>query len=201
MTVLITWDVDDREAEEFFDYAGYKTRRMTEPMRKVGDHVAFLILAQFASEGRAMSGGWYPLNEDYRDEKVAEGWQEEILRRSDALLEDATHPSSGYGAVSQGPVKVGNGWLTLDIDRRADDGTDIVELHQQGRPGGTGKHDTHMPARPLWETTQEFELAVEAIFSDWLDELKRTNIRRRGRTTPRPASLQPTYQLEPYLYG
>lgn len=200
MTVLITWDIEDAEAEAYFDYAGYKTRRMTEPMREVGRVVELLVRLQFSSEGHAMSAGWAELNEEYETEKIEQGYPPTILVRTDELRENATEHSSGYGAVAHGPVKVGNGWLTLDIDRIAEDGTDIVEAHQQGRPGGSG-HRTHMPARPLWETTSEFEATVERIFEEWLDELKRTNVRRRGNALPRPASIQPTYQLEPYLYG
>lgn len=200
MTVLITWDIDDDEAEAYFDYAGYKTRRMTEPMRRVGNLVELLIGLQFITEGLTMSGGWRHLDPDYEDEKIGDGYFDGILHREGDLEEAATEHSSGYGAVSRGPVKVGNGWLTLDIERIVKDGTDIAAVHQTGRAPG-GKHTHYMPARPLWETTQDFEAGVEVIFAEWLDELKRTNVRRRGKSLPRPGTIQPSYQLEPYLYG
>lgn len=175
MPVVIEYNIDDTTAQAFFTYADRHISRMTEPMRRIANMVHAYTEMQFESEGLMMSGGWMPLTPKYEERKTQEVGPKPILERSGDMKEDVTRePLTGLGLMheSAGRVRYGNGWMTYDPEHWAggDHPVELVQLHQEGRDFGT--RGGFMPARPIWETTDEFEEAVQVAVADWLDDVR-----------------------------
>lgn len=194
--LLLQFNLDDRRAQEYFDYAGYHTRRMTPIFRQIGELVHGYVEAQFDTEGMAMSGGWAQL----APRTVADrGSAHPILEREGILRHDVTtrpRPGAQFG----GGLHYGNGWLTFAPTSHRN-GTDLVDVHSHGREPQnvdpkTGMPTGGMPARPVWETPTALYAEINYIAFRWLQELKSSNIRRRGLTMPRPADLAPNFSFQ-----
>lgn len=181
--ILISVEVDDHDAQEFFTYAGYRSRDMSEPFRAVFDLVvAPGIMEQFENNppGGLRAGGWAPLKESYLAQKMADGYDHRTLIRRGDLHLAAMRP-----------------W-----HRVTHDGLDVAILdekaayHQYGRSGGHSKGGS-MPERPIVVWTKTDDEMSEAIFTLWLDQL-RTGNRRRGEPS---ASLRPDVILNTSVAG
>lgn len=196
--LLLEFDVNDRQAQEYFDYAGYHTRRMTPMFRQIAELVHGYVEAQFDTEGYAMSGGWAELAPSTIADR---GSAHPILVREGVLKHDATrHPRRG--AEFGSGLHYGNGWLTF-MPESWRNGVDLVEVHSEGRKPGEdsdGREYPGMPARPIWETPISFNAEVGLIALEWLNELKHTNVRRAGRDIPRPSDIEPTFSFEGELF-
>lgn len=198
--LLLHFEVDDDRAQEYFDYAGYKARRMTPIFREIATLVHGYVEAQFDTEGMALSGGWAQLAPRTIEDRG--GSAHPILEREGILRRDATErprPGAQFG----GGLHYGNGWLTFDpVSYR--NGVDLVEVHSEGRePTGvdpiTGRPTGSMPARPIWEEPAGFGAEINYIAFKWLQELKRANIRRRHISMPRPSDLEPDFSFEGFI--
>lgn len=175
--IVLSYEVDDSTAQRYFGYAERHVRSMTEPMRRISRLVNLYVTMQFESEGDSMSGGWAELSEEYLKEKERHYPGMPILQRTRELMEDATaDPFTGLllGQRGGGGLRYGDGWLVYNpkSERTTDNGTiDLVEIHQTGREPD-GERTYYMPARPIWETTEQFELGARREVADWLDELR-----------------------------
>lgn len=191
--LLIEYQINDELAQAYFDYAGYHVRRMTPLMHDIANLVHGYVEAQFDTEGYAMSGGWEELNPRYVEDERG-GQFHPILDREGILREDVTKPPR-RGAEFGSGLHYGNGWVTFRPESLRN-GVDLVEVHSQGRAGGSGPHDSYMPARSIWETPADLDFEVNSQAFLWLRELKRANIRRAGRALDRPDDLTPSFSFE-----
>lgn len=184
MTILVSYDVDTREVDRWFAYAGYKARRgFADEFRVIKERIKNDAFLQFATEGGHLSGGWAPLAESTLDDKFRDGFALAILHRTMQLR---------FAMTDDGAFDVGPFHLAYGPSRLAEDGTDLVEVHSLGRPpGGRGGA---MPARPPWEVTERFTEFIENRFEEWLDDLRTANSRRRGPGM-RPSFPAPSFNL------
>lgn len=193
--LVLEYEVDDDQAQRYFDYAGYHVRHMTPMFRDIAYLVQDYVTLQFDSEGVLMSGGWAELAPRTVQER---GSEHPILEREGILRHDATaHPARGseYG----GGLRYGNGWLTF-MPESYRNGVDLVEVHSEGRPpqgiNDDGEPYGAMPPRPIWETPATWDLTVQTIALNWLNEVKRANIRRAGRDADFPEVLTPSFSFD-----
>lgn len=182
--ILISYNVDDREAQAFFDYAGYKTRDMREPLERVLRFVRAFEMEVFASEGEALLGHqWDELSDNppgrgYLSRKERERPGQTILRYDDDLW---------LQAISAGRTTVDS--LTYEVTAQNKRGFDYGEAHMTG----TDK----MPARPWFGWTQSHEEFTQYVFELWLDELRTANARRgeiNSGARPQAPSIDFIYQ-------
>lgn len=192
--LLLELNVDDDQAQQFFDYAGYHTRHMSSLFRQIASLVHGYVEAQFDTEGYAMSGGWAELAPSTIADR---GSEHPILEREGILRHDVTRPPS-RGAEFGGGLHYGNGWLTFMPDSYRN-GVDLVEVHSEGRPpqgvNEDGEPYGEMPPRPIWETPMSFDTEISVLALAWLNDVKRTNARRRGLELPRPSDIEPTFSF------
>ncbi len=183
MSLVLQYEIDSDTAQRFFEYAGYRTRNMSEPFAQTRTLTQHWINMQFDSEGGQMSGGWEPLTMPYLERKMqSPNLSENILEATGALKRDAARS-----------VRSGSDWVEVAIPTRSKDGEySLVELHQEGRDG-----DNAMPARPVWETTTEYLEEVQFIYWRWLDQVRSRNARRRGSSRPSGGlRVEPSYTID-----
>jgi len=183
--LVISYDVDDDEVQEYFTYAGYRARDMRDPFRRTLSLIHSIASANFFTEG-GLVGGWEPLTPRYAKWKArTHGSRPMLVLSPGAPLRRA--------ATSQGTVnKTG---LRYRPTARNQDGFDYAEPIYLGRVDGGGPHDSEMAARPWFDPEdQEFLDNVEAIFYEWLDDVRSRNRRRTGEAV-RPAAPSPTYVI------
>jgi hypothetical protein len=190
--LILDVEIKAEQAQAYFDYAGFHVRSMTSPFRMIAWVVQEHVEQQFNTEGMHLSGGWPELAESTKSDRGDDGHP--ILDDTGQLRRDVT-ANPARGAEFGGGLRYGNGWLTFNPEswRGGEDPVDLVEAHAEGRDASyhpTSKRVAGgMPSRPVWETPAEFDVEMNAILSNWLDELKRTNVRRRGLDIPRPDGL------------
>lgn len=196
MPVIIQYEVDDDQAQRFFDYAGYRARSMRTPFSRVAGRIRSIMFEQFDTQGAVFpSAGqdqWAPLNPSYLEGKIEDGYDERIGRRTGEMRRQALH------------IQYGTDYVELSINHFNEEGEDIAEEFHSGRPNEVlvdSKGNPYMgggqPARPLWETTEEFKDEVQMIFWMWLADLKRFNRRRAGLEVVMPGMhVSPTMMID-----
>lgn len=158
--------VDDTQAQEFFDYAGYRSRDLREPLKDVLHSVVLRGIAeQFATQG-GRSGGWAPLSDSY------------MMRKPPGLpILMLTGQMAEYlmlGDMPGGPARVTREEL------RYHPTMDRVSWLHWGAYNGRG----YLPPRHIIEWTNEDDAATEEIFASWLDDVMHANTRRYGGSRP-----------------
>lgn len=177
MDVVVSIEVDDSDAQSFFNYAGYHARDMRDPLEDVLHLIIGPgIVEQFEENppGGHRAGGWLPLKESYLAAKVAGGYDHRTLIRTDAMraeliadIESARVTKDELHFIATDPK---------------------VPYHQYGRSGG-GRGGV-MPARPIVVWTHEDDEKATAIFELWLDRLREANARRGAvDSSLRPSSF------------
>jgi hypothetical protein len=161
--LLLSIDVDDSEAQAYFDYAGYHARDMRDPLRDVLHQVILPgIFEQFESEGDR-SGGWQPLTERWEQYKMRKGAIPMILQFHGDMRDEM------LGLDGSEPWRITHDELNYAVhDKKA-------TLHQQG-----GWEPGRPPQREIIVITAEDDEHIEFIFTEWLDELRVANFRRGG---------------------
>jgi hypothetical protein len=187
--LILDVEISTERAQAYFDYAGFHVRSMTSPFRMIANLVNWHVQEQFDTEGYHLSGGWPELHPSTKRSRGDDGHP--ILVREGVLERNVT-ARPARGAEFGGGLRYGNGWLTFRPDGGHQD-VDLVEVHSEGR-GATGTNRDgvptgEMPPRPIWETPADFDDELNAILSEWLDDLKRFNARRAGLDLPRPGEL------------
>lgn len=177
--IVFSYKVNDAEAQEFFDYAGFKSRDMREPFERVLDFVRMFEAAVFESEGEVLLGErWTELSDDYLARKIAEWGPKPILRASDDLF---------LLAITEGRAYTTG--VTYEVDAVSDRGFDYGEAHMSGT--------NRMVPRPWFGWTEDHEEYTRFVFEEWLDELREANARRgpaEPNARPEPPHLSYIYE-------
>ena len=163
----LRWDITDDgilDVEEFFDYAGYKSRDMRQPLREVQFIIEDSITEQLDTQGH---GGWEPLTQRYGDWKA--------IRAPGAPMLELT---GKMRTVIETPAAWEMTMTTLNYDTmRADPGKAgmMPGWHQEGAMRSKGGF---LPPRPILELNESDYEYMEDAFVNWLDELRDNNSRR-----------------------
>lgn len=159
--VIHSWD--DRDAEGYFVYAGYKARDARQPLRDAGRLVLRHVKRAFTEEGP----GWQDLSEKYQLQKQKKwGFVYPILVASDALNQDGLKSHATRASAISVRSSADGGHLTYTVDK------DYAAAHNEGE----GK----MPQRQFLDLDFDLIERVDEIFLDWLDDTRGANRRRRG---------------------
>lgn len=165
---LIIYDLDTREAEAFFEYAGFRARNMRDPLQRVGNRLLHHVNLTFATEGGWVAHPWPELNPKYAAWKLSQVGERPMLVFTGQLRREA---------ISRRRLRIeasyGHGRLRYTLDRPA-----YAEYHQDGE--GRNKR------RPFVVINRELVEEVELVFREWLEELKGLNVSRRGLNLTNP---------------
>ncbi len=176
------WEWDDRQADAFFAYAGYKARNPAEPLRAAGSRLLTHINRTFQAEG-AYDGAdpWEPLNADYAMEKLAKFGVRPVLVASGKMRREA---------ISRRRIKVSNdadgGTLNYELHNPV-----FAEFHQDGATQTAYNHrgepyQITLPSRPFVRITPQLSEQIEFEFRLWLEQIKSRNRRRASLNLPNP---------------
>lgn len=177
MTVVVGFKVHREEVDSYFAYAGYKVRDMREPFTDVAKMTISMVHEQFLTEGARMGTPWEPLSASYLLEKEISFPGRRILVRTGEMelgTEDFFNPTV---------LRITKDSMHYKPHRLVDGDVDLVQVHAMGRgPLGfnskTGEPWGAMPARPIFEETQEWYDEVERAFTRWLNGLRERNTAR-----------------------
>lgn len=170
----LVYRLDERQAEAFFTYAGFRARNLSEPLRRAGRRLLHHVNLTFATEGAWIGEEWPELDPTYAAHKLADVGAKPMLVYSGELRRDAISDR------------------TLRIEQHGEGATLVYSLanrkaaaHQYG--GWVDeKGREHPPARPFFEVTPELVEGIETDFRIWLEEIKGVNARRRHLDLPMP---------------
>ncbi len=184
---LVEIDIDTKEAEAYFEYAGHHTRSARRPLTKMLTFIRGRVNLAFDTEGSAALGyKWKPLSKKYAIEKAIEFPGRGILVREGLMYRYA---------ITAGEVT--NTGLEYAPVRYNNEGDELVEIHHYGREDSLAfnhKGDAYMsggmPARPFFTWDEVYRETLDHIFEEWLDELRTYNTRRSGPAT-RPGAPEP----------
>lgn len=180
---LVTYEYDDGEARAFFEYAGYRARRPSEPLHDAADAILRTVSEAFETEGASIGHPWAPLSGElnagltgYARQKLERwGFVHPILVASGELHAEATRDS----ATKVRYYPEGGGYVEYLVrDPKA-------TFHQQPDGPDTGK----MPHRPFFAMTAALEHEIDQAFHDWLDDIKDANRSRRRLDSINPVRL------------
>lgn len=171
----LVYRLNTRQAEAFFQYAGFRARNLGEPLRRAGRRLLHHINLTFATEGGWAGEEWLPLSPRYAARKLREVGARPILVWSGTLRREA---------ISEKRIRVvqhGDGAsLVYDLEYPA-----YAAAHQYG--GWMDEEGReHPPQRAFVQITDELVDLVEEDFRVWLDEIKGVNARRRHLDLPMP---------------
>lgn len=168
--LFLSIEVDDEEAEAYFDYAGYHARDLRRPLiRAMVEIVIPGIDEQFDTEG-ARSGGWRPVTDNWFRHKLKHATYLTTLMFDGDMRKEATSPTN---------IEVTrDGEADFVID------SDVARYHQSGMGNN--------PVRELIVWTPDDEEEFSDIWGDWLDDLRVANARRHG-FADRPAPPSDIY--------
>lgn len=171
MSDFVNFELDLSErGEDWFAYAGFRSRDMRDPLTQVGHSILSRVNATFATEGAALLGEeWEELSPGYAEwkEKVAPG--KPILQLSRELYREAIDDSN---------VKVHRTDLFYEVPLARG------KWHNDGDPfrmAQTRSGDlvpNPLPQREWFEWDDVMAERAENIFNDWLEGLRRRNTRR-----------------------
>lgn len=170
--------LDDADAEAWFEYAGYKARNLTVPLRQAADILLASVMRAFLTEGRSTGRQWKRLSESRIRERG--GSSHPILRWEDDLFDAATHPRAAHVRH----VGAHGARLLYSVD------VDYAAAHQFGGYQSvnleTGEVSEHPPPRPFVVVTRRMQQAWQQQVVEWLDDLKSRNARRADRPLALP---------------
>lgn len=146
----------DQQISRAFEATAAESEDMTEPLNRMADVILEAVRLQFESEGAAGLGSkWVPLDPDYAAWKLAHYGPHPILVR--------TGGSKGAALNRRQSVKVTPKRM---IWEPTGEPAKILDRHQRGAG--------HLPARKVLAlTTAQKRVAVDRVFSEWLNELRR----------------------------
>lgn len=177
----LIWSYDDDDARAFFEYAGYKARNPSEPLRTSGRRLLSHINETFAAQG-AYDGQepWAQLRPYYAKRKLATWGPRPILVASGRLR-----------GVAKAPARI-----RIERDIGGGSGGELLyeleapfygELLQDGFTAVAPNGKTvEVPARPFVNITPHFVEGVEFTFRTWLEEIRARNRARRSVTMEVP---------------
>lgn len=169
---FIDVDVDARQLQEFFVFAGFKARDLRDPLRKSMEEVVIpAVRDQILSQGVRSGNPYPPLDEEYERWKTEEvGFAYPMLIRSGDMLKALTD-STSYRVFRNSAY-----YRPQDID--------YAHWHQTG-----GTKRGQPPRRVILSLIPEDEHHIQNIFQAWLAELRDANRARRG------SALSPVFNI------
>ncbi len=171
----LIWEYSDHEAQEFFAYAGYKARNLRTPLQRAGGALLHHINLTFATEGVHALAAWPPLSRGYARQKIKEWGDRPMLVASGRMRSKA---------ISRQRIRVVDDELVYSMTSPA-----FAVLHQDGGGEGVrkdGRSYQRPPRRAFVVITPSLVDSIEAVFVEWLDDLKGMNRRRRDAGMPNP---------------
>lgn len=163
----ISFDIREEgflDVDAFFEYAGYKTRDMREPLHEVKYIIQESIDNRLENEGY---GEWEPLTERYGEWKMLRAPMAPMLELSGEMRQVID---------SEDAWRLTATTLTYDT-MQADPGLagQLPGFHQEGAERSKGGR---LPARTILDLSEGDYEAMEQAFVDWLDGLRDANARR-----------------------
>lgn len=110
---------------------------MRPAFRSIFDRMFEINREQFLSQGRRGSGGWEPINPEYKVWKAEHGFDTDILFKTHALFE-----AMGFVTSDDNEVMVAENWAVFRVTGEPGE---YGPFHQSGTE--------HMPARPPFALT------------------------------------------------
>jgi phage gpG-like protein len=167
-----TYTIDDDQARRFFEYAGFRARNLTDPLRRAGRTLLHHINLTFASEGAWVGERWPGLDPEYEEWKAEHYPGRPLLVQSGRMYRDA---------ISERSISVHGNTLRYGFDSR------YAGVQQHGAEWTTDRgHEAVIPERPFIKVTPGLIEQIENDFRVWLEELKATNRARRSISLPNP---------------
>lgn len=168
--VFVTIEIDDEEAQGYFDYVEGYVQDMTEPLTRAMLQIVLPgVEEQFFTQG-GRSGGWEPVTEKWFRYKETHAKFLTTLMFNDSPPEkDGRESGLNHYATDPANIKVEAQDASFEIDY------DIARYQQDGDyKGGT--------PRPIVVWTADDEEELDHIFMHWLEELR--FVKRNVKKTP-----------------
>lgn len=159
MSVTITYDWDNGQADALFKYAGYRSRSLRDPLQRAATKLLHHINLTFESEGAWIGDPWPRLSSSYAP------WKEEHYPGRQIGVATGDLRSR---AISRDAIRVTEDQVTYHVD-----GVKAAAF-QSGWSNSRGSG----PPRPFAEATPELLADIREEFRAWADELKGMNSAR-----------------------
>jgi len=189
----VVWEWDDRDAQLWFDYAGHRSRRPRDPVVRAANIIRHHVNLTFDTEGDWIGHPWHELTKGYAKSKLQHWGERPILVASGEMRRKAI----GRGAVQHYIDSAEGGEITYQVDSPYawyhQDGFHVwrTVLDDDGKAlrdgaGETIKEQAFIEPRPIWGDEEAVVFQIDAVFAEWLDEIKHRNVRRRSLDLPNP---------------
>lgn len=175
----VAYTLDDDQARRFFEFAGFRARNLSDPLRRAGATLLHHIARTFETEGDWIGHPWPLLDEGYA------AWKEQHAPGRPMLVLTGLLRRM---AISRSAVHVTGNQLSWTVNlpyaHIQQEGATWMTLRKVG--GKFRPHVAHIPARPFVQVTPGLVEAIEQDFRVWLEELKSVNRARSGLSIPNP---------------